>query len=213
MISLNSKSDILNIVKKSGTEDPLNYVIDSIEGYGVDKLSEQVSQCDRCNLGLDKNNIIYHKDNKILIINEKNTEEDLYISSYSYQVYDYLMRQNGMSIEDANIINCINCKYDDIPNKEMTTNCMDFVHKFIDLSRPEIIILCGTIPIRLFRDENVLLARGNIVKAKGIKAVCTHSPDVILKSGEVKTEEEMNTMRNEIERDFKKIIKILKGDE
>lgn len=196
---INNETRILNLVKQANPINPLAYVRNIVKEYSREKLDSYLMQCDACGLcrgpkSLTKGNV----NADVMIIGEAVSEVQTKLGKdFVYpmegtqglillqKVLDHY-HVNPDEVFYMNAVNCYPHKEIDgkilprTPSKKEVTECKVFLDYAIDIVRPSLIILLGSVALNLYKKEAISKARGNWIDVRGIPAMPTYHPEYFI---------------------------------
>ena len=208
---------IVSIVKKYCEEDPLNFVIDSVRDYVREDIDNSILKCNKCEINSVRSITKGPANAPVMVIGETVYKEQ--VGSDKEYVYPldnaegYNIFLDAFPYRDDGVfyINTVNCLFEErnIPSKTEVYNCSEYVYRSIDIVRPNLIILMGSIPLNLFKKSPINQSRGGWIDIKGIPAMPTYHPQFILNMDNLKSREITEEYIKLFYRDIKTASKIL----
>ena len=196
---MQKKNKILQLVKQTNPANPLAYVHDIVRDYSRDKLGEYILACQDCSIcagpkSLPKGNT----DATVMIIGEAinqeqyETGEEIIHPLEGTEGFTLLKKVldhyevNHDEIFYMNTVNCFPCKIVNdkmlprTPSKKEVNNCKVFLEYAIDIVKPTVIILLGSVALNIFKQDAISKARGEWIDVKGIPAMPTYHPEYFI---------------------------------
>ncbi|MCY7866006.1 uracil-DNA glycosylase [Bacillus spizizenii] len=187
---------ILNLVKQANPSNPLAYVRDIVKDYSRGRLDQYILQCQDCELCAGPKSLTKGNTNAdVMIIGESVSEvqaqrgTDIVYPLEGTKGNEMLQKVlehysvNPDEIFYMNVVNCFPHKEMDgeilprTPSKKEVDSCKTFVHYAIDVIRPSLIILLGSVALNVFKQEAISKARGQWIEVRGIRAMPTYHPE------------------------------------
>lgn len=191
---MNNKSKILNLVKQADPINPLEYVRDAIKDYAIEKLNSYILQN---NDELDGPKSITrgnpHAD--IMIIGESVSEPQLELGkdivcpmegTRGLEMLETVLNHFNVNPDEVFYMNTVNIfPYKEIdgkklprtPSKKEVDEHKIFLNYAIDVIRPSLIILLGSVALNVFKKDAISRARGEWIDVRGIPAMPTYHPE------------------------------------
>lgn len=193
---INNEKKILNLVKQANPINPLSYVRDIVKEYSREKLDHYLLNCDICGLdygprSITKGNV--HAD--LMIIGDSVSEAQLELGkdvvypmegTRGLEMLETVLNHYHVNPDEVfymNIVNCYPHKEIDgkilprTPSKKEVTESKIFLDYAIDIVRPSVIVLLGSIALNVYKKEAISKARGNWIDVRGIPAMPTYHPE------------------------------------
>ena len=210
-LELNQKSissaalSILDVIKTINPDNPMQYVIDIVKPYAIEKLNEKISLCSRCPISNNKHRsyVSGNIESDLLIIcdyiNSANDTEN-YIHTPLEDETSYVTFSEALDLIDdvdinsfayCNIVNCvpcnIGCDSTRLPTKKELYTCSEHIVKeVIEIMRPKMLLVLGNTPLRAFSDYNFSAVRGQMVDILNIPTMVTYAPSYFEKMSSIK---------------------------
>lgn len=191
---------ILNLVKQADPLNPLSYVRDIVKDYARKKLDQYLLHFDEleiCSYGpksITKGNV----DADVMIISEAVSEEQLKLGkdivyplegTRAFEILKKVLEYFHVNQEEIFYINVVNCFPHKVvdgkilprtPSKKEVESYRVFLEYAIDLVRPSLIILLGSVPLNVFKKGSITKARGEWIDVRGIPAMPTYHPEYFI---------------------------------
>lgn len=233
---MSMENKILNLIKSQNPTDPLEYTLNIIKEYSIEKLNQCILSCSDCGISsCNKKSIFCGNHNaKIMFIGESIPKDcndlDIYKLQKGYTAETITKIIDNLELDKKNLcyINCVNCFPHRVNNNEIMhrtplveerDNCSYFVKKAIDIVRPYVIISLGAVPtnllLRLDKKDNVNITsfRGTKFIYNNIDVIPTFNPMYFIEAAARKSEEEINILKSFFIEDIESAIKIAKEKE
>lgn len=175
----------------------------------LDKLKEQVSQCNNCGLRHECRQVVFGEGNaeaRIMLIGEGPGEEEDKLGrpfvGKAGQLLDKILAASGFErfthVYIANIVKCRPPR-NRIPTPEERASCLVHLHQQIEIIRPVIIILLGSTALQGLLDPQgkITKMRGNWLVWNQIDVMPTYHPAALLRNPQLK---------KPVWDDFKKVV-------
>jgi len=196
------ENKILQLVKQANPANPLAYVRDIVKEYSREKLDSYILQSSESQLlkSITKGNV--HAD--VMIIGEAVSEDQLELGKdvvYPMEGTEGLVlletvlnhfHVNPDEIFYMNAVNCFPFKEIDgeilprTPNKNEVLEHKTYLDYAIDIVRPSIIILLGSVALNVYKKEAISKARGEWIDVRGIPAMPTYHPEYFIQIADKK---------------------------
>lgn len=191
---MNNKQKIINqIVKSSGTSNPLKFVKDSVKDLCKISLNEHIKQCNDCHNECKFKSLTYGNPNaSIMIIGNSFDLESSYnkrskpFNKKDYAYIEIALNHLNISYNDIFFMNAVNCpnvrdlgneNYEEvIPTSTQSKNCKTFTDFAIDFVEPKVIILMSGVAVNSYLKGSPFELIGKWSEIKGIPTIVTHDP-------------------------------------
>lgn len=226
-----NEQNILNLVKAANPINPLGYVENIVRELSREKLDEFLVHHTPTGEKIHHKSITRGPSNaSIMVINDMVNMEETIIESSPVQPllgsnrYNVLMKvfdYYGIDDKEVFYINAVNCLPHKVvssngeivnrpPNKKEIEQNKPFIEYAIDIVRPKVIILLGSIPLNMFKTESLIKVRGEWIDIKGIPTMPTYNPGYFEKVKDKKSEEEINDLQSDFCSDIEQALLMLK---
>jgi DNA polymerase len=155
-------------------------------------LKKQCSQCQGCDLGLTRKNLVFGVGNEkaaVMFIGEgPGQQEDLQGEPFvgpAGQLLDTMLEIIGLDRTQVYIANIVKCRppgnRDPLPDEQ--TACMGWLQRQIDLVDPKILVFLGRIAARAFIGQDFRITRehGQWFQVQGRPAMALYHPSALLR--------------------------------
>ena len=164
-----------------------------------EELEEACLNCKKCKLCENRNKVVIGKGNKnakIMFIGEgpgaDEDREGLPFVGKAGQLMDKAFSGIGINKEEVYIANIVKCRPPNNrnPEYEEADSCKEYLDSQINLIKPEIIVLLGSVALKniLGKDYGITASRGNWIEKDGIKYFPTFHPAALLRDEAKKIE-------------------------
>lgn len=218
---MDSREEILQLVRNADPANPLDYVHDIVRGYAREKLDTYIRGCTDCDICSEHRTSVRGNSNAtVLIIGESPSEDQVssgeLLQPFANQaggILDSVFGQMGINQDQLFYINAVSCwphkvVGDEVvsrtPHKKEVEACSVFVNYAIQLVQPLVIVLLGGIALNLFKKDSITAARGQWLDVKGIPTMPTYHPGYFLKIEGKKDPEIVNMQKWEFYNDLRK---------
>ncbi|NCC63306.1 MAG: uracil-DNA glycosylase [Spirochaetia bacterium] len=177
---------------------PLPVDKQSIKGTNLKQLEQLVNACDKCRLCQTRNHTVFGEGvvpASLMVIGEgPGAEEDATGRAFVGKAGKYLdtwLKAISMSrSENVYIANIVKCRpvENRNPYADEIASCMPYLKRQIQLVRPNIILLVGSVATRclLNCEDGVTKMRGRFHRWEGIPVVVTYHPAGVLRNQELR---------------------------
>lgn len=226
------ENQILELVKKAGPKNPIEYVDSIVRPMAREKLDNLLRTCKDCPIGQDSKirSLSYGDDQAaIMIIND-----GIYLEQVNGDDIVYpLQGTPEMALIDALIdayhinrrqlfwMNAVNCCTCDCKGRERAPNiheaeyCRGYIERAIEIIKPVMIILLGNIPLKIFApDKTIAENHGELIEVHGTLAMPLYSPHMLIqmREDENQLEDLLAQYETEFCDDFKKAFKYIQDN-
>lgn len=192
------KHNVLNLIKQANPSNPLSYAHDIVRDYAREKLDSYIDGCKDCSICEGHKSLTKGNANAgIMVIGESVAEDQIDNPNQIYplegtegqvlleKVFDHF----NVNPDEIFYINAVNCfpykKIDDqtlsrTPSKKEVDNCKVFLEYAIDIVKPTVIILLGSVALNVFHKNAITKVRGQWIDIKGISAMPTFHPEYFI---------------------------------
>lgn len=208
---MNSLQMIREIVKTARPPDPINFVIEAIKPLAINNLNIAIKNCKDCEVsqytGCFKTLTRGNEQASVLVLcdfpteSQKNTN-DKFIKVYEHAEEWKIMQKiisayniNPNSLFFINVVNCFTQSYvsDQYvfrqPNTNEMKNCKVFTDYAFKIVDPIMVIILGNYALNAVKEDvNIMKNRGEWITVKGVRAMPTYSPSMLLQLKEIKDE-------------------------
>lgn len=157
-----------------------------------EELEEACKNCTKCKLCNGRKNVVIgtgNKNAKIMFIGEgPGADEDIQGIPFvgkAGQLMNKALQGLGLNREDIYIANVVKCRppQNRNPEKEEAEACKEYLDTQINLVKPEIIVLLGSIALKnvLGEEYGITQSRGKWFEKDGIKILPTFHPAALLR--------------------------------
>ena len=157
-----------------------------------EELEEACKNCNKCKLCANRNNVVIGTGNrnaKIMFIGEgPGADEDLQGIPFvgkAGKLMDRAFEGIGIKREEVYIANIVKCRPPNNrnPEYEEADACKEYLGSQINLVKPEIIILLGSVALKniLGKEYGITSSRGKWFEKDGIKCLPTFHPAALLR--------------------------------
>ena len=157
-----------------------------------EELEEACRNCNKCKLYSGRKNVVIGTGNKnarIMFIGEgPGADEDIQGLPFvgkAGKLMDQAFNGIGINREEVYIANIVKCRPPNNRNPEQdeALGCRDFLDAQINLVKPEIIVLLGSVALKniLGKDYGITSSRGKWFEKDGIKYMPTFHPAALLR--------------------------------
>ena len=157
-----------------------------------EELEQVCKNCTKCKLCNGRKNVVIgtgNKEAKIMFIGEgPGADEDIQGIPFvgkAGQLMNKALQGLGLNREDIYIANVVKCRppQNRNPEKEEADSCKEYLETQINLVKPEIIVLLGSISLKnVLGDEyGITQSRGKWFEKDGIKILPTFHPAALLR--------------------------------
>ena len=175
-----------------------------------EELEEACNKCTKCDLCKNRNNVVIgtgSRNAKIMFIGEgPGADEDIQGIPFvgkAGKLMDKAFEGVGLNREEVYIANIVKCRPPNNrnPEYEEADSCKEYLDSQINLIKPEIIILLGSVALKnvLGKEYGITESRGKWFEKDGIKILPTFHPAALLRDESKKI-------------DFWKDLKLIKKD-
>ncbi len=189
---------ILNMIKRARPKNPLKFAHDIVRDYAREELDSLILKCNDCEeIGCGPKSLTKGNANSdLMIISESISEVQLsndpiypLENTKGFELLQKVLNHYKVNPEEVFYMNTVNCfthkKVDDkkiprTPNKKEVDNCKVFLEYAIDIVKPTVIILLGSIALNTFRKDSIMKCRGQWIDVKGIPTMPTYSPQYFI---------------------------------
>lgn len=226
------ENQILNLIKANNPNDPLNFTLNIINKYCIEKVNESIIKCNKCNISnCGVKTITYGNINsKILIISDSVTEEQFNNKKLTLPLLDYdgdtlkmALEVLNKKINDFYYINAINCYphkkennkiIERNPLKIEKDNCKYFIDKILDILRPKVIITLGSVSTNMLltKKDTIMNIRGIVFKYNNYIVMPTFNPSFFRKAKNNFDKKTMDMYKEFFLNDLSKAISIAEID-
>lgn len=159
-----------------------------------DELREAALACTRCRLAEGRTQVVFsdgNPDARVMVVGEApGANEDrtgLPFVGRAGRLLDLLLASVGLSREDSvYICNVLKCRPpgNRDPRSDEIESCAPWLHRQIELVRPEVILAVGTFAGRLLTERDMALGRlrGQVYTYRGTPLVVTYHPAALLRN-------------------------------
>ncbi len=160
----------------------------------LDDLKNEINDCKRCKLSVERRNIVFGEGNpdaEIMFVGEApGREEDLQGRPFvgdAGMLLTRLIKKMGFKREDVFIANVVKCRppLNREPEVDEIETCKGFLEKQIQIIKPKVIIALGRIAaLTLIGDPRLKITsiRGNFFDYKGIPLMPTFHPAYLIRN-------------------------------
>lgn len=165
----------------------------------LDELREECNNCQCCELGKTRHNIVFSDGNpntaKAILIGEAPGEnEDLtgtpFVGRAGKLLNEFLKNAGINRDKDLYIINTVKCRppKNRVPTLNEKAQCMKYLHEQIKIINPKVLIFCGSTALQSFYNKKIPISkiRGSWldieVKNKIYKAIPIFHPSYLLRN-------------------------------
>jgi len=174
--------------------------VDSIPEFGVSmkNLKERLMDCQRCDLHLRRNNIVFGEGNLnpdlVLVAEAPGFDEDRLGRPFvgkAGMLLDRIIKAMGLNRKDLYICNVVKCRPPDNrdPHPQEIATCGEFLKEQIRILNPKIILALGRISGRFFtnqKDSTISSMRGTFHDYNGVDLRVTYHPAALLRNSAYK---------------------------
>ena len=154
-------------------------------------IEKQCKNCTKCNLSQTRKNVVIERGNRnadILFVGEgpgaNEDEQGIAFVGQSGKILDLALGSLGISENDIYICNIIKCRppNNQNPTKEQAYACLPYLESQIELVKPKVIVLLGSIALKYLIDQKLAITkmRGSWLEYKNIKVMPTYHPAALL---------------------------------
>jgi len=194
------RTDLLRYRRDLGWTDPPEIPEDEVSPSGsgdpaenLESLSRSLSDCTRCPLSEKRKNVVFGEGSaeaRVMFVGEgPGAEEDRTGRPFVGQagkLLDGMIAALGLKRSEVYIANVVKCRppRNRDPKPEEMAVCSEFLHRQIDLIRPEVIVPLGRIAARHLTgsDRSMGALRGRWGRFRGIPLLPTYHPAYLLRS-------------------------------
>jgi DNA polymerase len=164
------------------------------KGKALILLREEIDDCKRCKLYLQRTNIVFGEGNpnaRLMFIGEApGREEDLKARPFvgdAGMLLTRLIKKMGFKRSDVYIANIVKCRppMNRDPEIDEIETCKQFLYKQIDIIKPEVIMALGRISVGTLLNNmkiKITAIRGNFFDFKGIPVMPTFHPAYLIRN-------------------------------
>lgn len=157
-----------------------------------EELEQACENCNKCKLCTNRNKVVIgegNKNAKIMFIGEgPGADEDMQGIPFvgkAGKLMNMAFAGLGIKREEIYITNVVKCRPPNNrnPEKEEAESCMEYLREQINLVKPEIIVLLGSVALKniLGEEYSITKTRGQWVEKDGIKYMPTFHPAALLR--------------------------------
>ena len=157
-----------------------------------EELENECKKCAKCKLSNDRRNVVIGTGNKnarIMFIGEgPGADEDMQGVPFvgkAGQLMDKAFQGVGIKREEVYIANIVKCRPPNNrnPEKDEALACREYLESQIELVKPEIIVLLGSVALKnvLGEEYGITSSRGKWFEKDGIKYIATFHPAALLR--------------------------------
>ena len=157
-----------------------------------EELEEACNNCKKCKLYTGRKNVVIGTGNKkarVMFIGEgPGADEDIQGIPFvgkAGQLMNKAFEGIGINREEVYIANIVKCRppQNRNPEKDEAEACKEYLETQIDLVKPEIIVLLGSVALKnvLGEEYGITSARGKWVEKDGRKIMATFHPAALLR--------------------------------
>lgn len=187
---------ILNIIKRENPDNPLAYAHNIVRDFAKEKLEQQILACQDCEISSFCKSLPFGKtDADVMIIGEAISEQQIndgkvvhhpLEGTRGYEMLKTVLDYYHVNHNELFYMNAVSCfphkVIDDkilprTPSKKEVDGCKVFLEYAIDIVRPSLIILLGSIALNVFKKGAISKERGQWLTVKGIPAMPTYHPE------------------------------------
>jgi DNA polymerase len=166
----------------------------------LQKLREEIGDCQRCKLGKTRTNLVFGVGNpnaRIVFVGEgPGRDEDIkgepFVGRAGQLLTDIITKGMKMGREDVYICNVVKCRPPENrnPAPDEIAACEPFLMRQLEIIRPEMIVALGTFAAQtlLKTDLPISQLRGRFHDYHGIKVMPTYHPAYLLRNPDKKRE-------------------------
>ncbi|MHB9093715.1 MAG: uracil-DNA glycosylase [Eubacteriales bacterium] len=183
----------------------------------LEELARLAGECRKCNLRQGCRGVVFGKGNpraNLMFIGEgPGAEEDkqgLPFVGAAGQLLDKIIMAAGFNTADVYIANIVKCRPpgNRVPAKEEADACKPWLTRQIEIVKPSIIVLLGSVALQNIVDQNARITRmrGQWIKKYGIEFMPTYHPAALLRDESKKRPvwEDIKMVRDSFRRMFGK---------
>lgn len=163
----------------------------------MQNLLNKVSVCTECQLHKTRSNVVFGEGNtdaRLMFIGEgPGAEEDRQGRPFvgrAGQLLTKMINAMGLEREDVFITNIVKCRppQNRNPFKDEISTCIGYLHKQIEIIKPEVIISLGGVAAQtlLNTEKGISRLRGKFTELNGIKLMPTFHPAYLLRNPKMK---------------------------
>ena len=164
-----------------------------------EELENLCKSCNKCKLAQGRNNVVIGDGNKnaeIMFIGEgPGADEDaqgIPFVGKAGKLMNMAFAGIGIKREEVYIANIVKCRppSNRTPEKDETDACMEYLKTQIELIKPKVIVLLGSVALKniLGEEYGITASRGKWIEKKGIKYMPTWHPAALLRDNSKKIE-------------------------
>lgn len=157
-----------------------------------EELEENAKKCTKCKLCNGRKNVVIgtgNKNAKIMFIGEgpgaDEDEQGIPFVGKAGQLMNKALVGLGINREEIYIANVVKCRppQNRNPEKEEADSCKEYLESQINLVKPEIIVLLGSVALKnvLGEEYGITQSRGKWLEKDGIKILPTFHPAALLR--------------------------------
>lgn len=157
-----------------------------------EELEENAKKCTKCKLCNGRKNVVIgtgNKNAKIMFIGEgpgaDEDEQGIPFVGKAGQLMNKALAGLGINREEIYIANVVKCRppQNRNPEKEEADSCKEYLESQINLVKPEIIVLLGSVALKnvLGEEYGITQSRGKWLEKDGIKILPTFHPAALLR--------------------------------
>ena len=162
-------------------------------------LEKSISNCKKCKLCTNRNNIVFGQGNKnadIMLIGEgPGADEDRLGQPFvgkAGKLMNSAFEGLGIKREELYIANIVKCRppANRVPEADEAEACLDYLRNQVILVKPKIIVLLGSTALKniLGKEYSITASRGRWIEKKGIYYMPTWHPAALLRDENKKIE-------------------------
>lgn len=161
-----------------------------------ESLKQIVSTCKKCNLCLERTNVVFGEGNihtEIMFIGEgPGRDEDIQGRPFvgkSGQLLTKMIAAMGYDRSEVYITNIVKCRppYNRNPNPDEVNQCLTYLNRQIELISPKVLVLLGAVPLHfLLGKSGIKREHGKWYEYNRIKTLATFHPAFLLRDSSQK---------------------------
>lgn len=167
----------------------------------LDYLGEKIQRCTRCDLNAERKEIVSEGGNPEADLMFVEDTPDIGKKSDILNLLIKILNAMGLKREDIFITSLIKCQpeYKKEPSQEEAACCEQFLSQQIDIIKPKVICIIGTLASQVLLNtcKSISRLRGKLYNYKNIKVMPTYHPELLLKNSDKKRDvwEDMKRIR------------------
>jgi uracil-DNA glycosylase family 4 len=222
------ENKILSLVKQANPANPLAYVRDIVKEYSREKLDSYILESDDCNgpKSITRGNV----NADVMIIGEAVSVDQLDLGKdvvYPLEgtkglgLLEKVLNHFDVNPAEVFYMNAVNCfPHKEIdgeilprtPNKSEVLGHKTFLDYAIDIVRPSVIILLGSVALNVYKKEAISKARGQWIDVRGIPAMPTYHPEYFIQIEDKKHPDIIEELKYDFVEDIRKAFLYLQEE-